>query len=238
MEFARALVVYAHPDDAEFVCGGTVAAWTGAGTEVFYLCVTDGSAGWNGPGRTREEVARLRIPEQQAAGEVLGVSEIRFLGYGDGSLAASLDVRRDIAREVRRLRPDVIATFDPSQLWSGRSYVNHPDHRAVGEATLAVVACDAPTRLQFPELLDEGLEPFDVPALWLACDTEAADRFVDISDTFDLKVKAMQCHRSQLENMRIDDIAERMRRWATEAGRPGGVELAEAFRTFAFGEEG
>lgn len=232
MEFERALVAFAHPDDAEFVCGGTVALWTRAGTAVTYVCVTDGSAGWNGPDLAREEIARIRRQEMEQVAGLLGVAEVRFLGYPDGLLEPTLDLRRDLAREVRRTRPDVIVAPDPSLLWSGRTYINHPDHRAVGEAMLAVVACDAPTRPQFPELLEEGYEPFKARRLWLATD-EGGDRIVDIGEVIEEKVKALTAHRSQVANMGDFDVEARVREWAREvAAADPDVEYGEMFRTF------
>jgi LmbE family N-acetylglucosaminyl deacetylase len=230
VEFDRAVVVFAHPDDAEFLCGGTVATWAKGGTEVHYVCATDGSAGWNGPDLTREEIARIREAEMHEAAEVLGVASVSFLGFADGALEPNLELRRAVTREVRRLRPDVLVTFEPS-LWSGRRYVNHPDHRAIGEAVLAVVACDAPTRPQFPELLDEGLEPHKVPRLWLPT-FDGADTYIDISDTIELKIEALHRHRSQMENMGMNDVEERIREWAADLGEKRQVDYAEAFRTF------
>jgi LmbE family N-acetylglucosaminyl deacetylase len=232
MDYERALVVFAHPDDAEFLCGGTIALWTEGGTEVDYVCATDGSAGWNGPDRGRDEIASTRADELRAAADVLGVKEVRFLGFVDGSLQANLDLRRAVTREVRRSRPDVIVAPDPSMLWSGRSYINHPDHRAVGEAVLAVVACDAPTRPQFPELLDEGLEPFKVNGLWLSTEHREADTKIDIGATIDRKVEALRAHASQIANMGEFDVDARIREWAAAIAGEDGMEYAEAFRTF------
>jgi LmbE family N-acetylglucosaminyl deacetylase len=232
MDFERAMVVFAHPDDAEFLCGGTVARWARDGTEVAYVCATDGSAGWNGPDRDRGQVAEARARELREAAGVLGVSAVTFLGYVDGSLYPTLDLRRSITREVRRFRPDVIVTFNPSMLWAGHSYINHPDHRAVGEAVLAVVSCDAPTRPQFSELLAEGLEPFKVAALWLAGDDGDADTHIDIADTIDLKLKALRAHQSQIENMGFLDLDDRIRDWAARAAKGQDMELAEGFRVF------
>jgi LmbE family N-acetylglucosaminyl deacetylase len=232
MEFERALVVFAHPDDAEFLCGGTIARWIEAGTEVHYACATDGSAGWNGPDLGREEIAAARSDELLAAADVLGVKEVRFLGFIDGALRPDLELRKAVTREVRRGRPDVVVAPDPSTLWSGRSYINHPDHRAVGEAVLAVVACDAPTRPQFPELLDEGFEPFKVPALWLSTEHRQADTKVDIGTTIDRKIEALRAHTSQIANMGDFDVDGRIREWATAVASGGDMEYAEAFRTF------
>ena len=237
MEFESALVVFAHPDDAEFLCGGTIARWTRDGTEVAYVCATDGSAGWNGPDRSREEISGIREREMRDAAQILGVRDVSFLGYPDGSLEAGLDLRRDVAREVRRSRPEVVVSFDPSRMWFGRRYIQHPDHRAIGETVLAVVACDAPTRPQFPELLEEGFEPFEVPRVWLATETREADHVVDIGETIDLKIKALRAHVSQMENMGEDDIDSRMREWATEVAEGSDIELGEAFRTFDLRDE-
>ena len=232
MELQRALVAFAHPDDAEFLCGGTVAGWAKEGVEVTYVCATDGAAGWNGPDLSREEIAARRKAEMLEVAGMLGVHEVRFLDHPDGMLQASLDLRRDLTREVRRTRPDVLVSFDPSRLWSGRSYINHPDHRAVGEAILAVVACDAPTRPQFPELIEEGLEPFKVRRLWLATDARDADHAVDIAETIELKVRALAAHLSQMENMGEFDAEAKVREWARAHARGTGYELAERFRTF------
>lgn len=233
MEFERALVVFAHPDDAEFTCGGTIARWTKAGTEVGYVCVTDGSAGWNGPDRTREEIAKIREAEMREAAEVLGVSSVAFLGYTDGTVQVTLDLRRDIAREVRRFRPDVVLAPDPSMLWAGQNYINHPDHRAVGEAALDVVACDAPTRPQFPELLEEGLDPHKVSAVWLPSWGTDGDTRVDITDTMELKIESLRRHRSQMENMGDFDAVAKVREWAAGVAEGQDMEYAEAFRTFS-----
>lgn len=236
MEVERALVVFAHPDDAEFTCGGTIARWVRDGLQVAYLCATDGSAGWNGPDKSRPEIAEIRNGELHEAAGILGVSGITFLDHSDGSLAPSLELRRDITRVVRRFRPDVLVSLDPSRLWSGRRYINHPDHRAVGDAVLAVVACDAPTRPQFPELLEEGLDPFKVPNLWLSTGLEGDETPIDIGETIDVKVKAIQAHRSQIENMGSPDVDAMVRAWAAEIGSPHGMAYAEAFRTFDLGE--
>ena len=167
MTFSRAMVLFAHPDDAEFFCGGTVARWAREGCEVHYVCATDGSAGSNDPGTTREAMRVVREREMRAAADILGVSSVTFLGEVDGFLAVTPDTRRKVTREVRRLRPDVLVAPDPSRLWSGNGYINHADHKAAGELALCAVMPDAPTRVMFQELEDEGLEPFEVPNLYL-----------------------------------------------------------------------
>ena len=231
MRFASALVIFAHPDDGEYMCGGTVALWAREGTDVHYCVVTDGSAGSNEPGATREAMAVVREREQRAAAEVLGVKTITFLGFRDGELEVNLGTRKAVTRVVRRIRPEVILAPDPQRLWSGTGYINHSDHKAAGTLALSAVMPDAPTRLQFAELLDEGLEPFEVPNLWLTA--EDPDTYVDIGKTIDIKVEALMRHESQDVEGSLRWVRERAR----ELGEKGGVEYAEAFRTFSFEDE-
>ncbi len=231
MRFSSALVLFAHPDDAEFGCGGTVAAWVSEGTEVHYVVITDGSAGNNEPGWTRPEISKVRKQEQRAAAEVLGVRSVTFLDFPDGLLEVNPDTRRAVAREVRRLRADVIVAPDPSRLWSANRYINHADHKAAGELALCAVMPDAPSRPQFPELLDEGFEPFEVPNLWLMA--EEADTYVDITKTIDTKIRSLAAHVSQHTEAASPWVRERAR----EVGERAGCEYAEGFRTFALKDE-
>jgi LmbE family N-acetylglucosaminyl deacetylase len=235
MEFERAVVVFAHPDDAEFGSAGTIASWTKAGTEVVYVSVTDGSAGSNEPGATREELREVRKGEQEAACALLGVKECVFLDVPDGTVEPTLDLRRALTRVVRRVRPDVLVAPDPTRYWDeDRTYVNHPDHRAVGQACMAVVNPDSSTRPQFPELLDEGLEPFEIGHLWIPTSEGEADTFVDITGTIEAKIQALRCHKSQIGDWPVDDwIRERARK----RGEAQGMQFAESFRTFRLREE-
>src|SRR5438067_1120994 len=234
MDFERAMVVFAHPDDAEFGSAGTVAKWTSEGVEVAYVCVTDGSAGSNEPGVVREELAELREIEQRAACEVLGVRDITFFGIVDGYVELTLDLRRDLTREVRRFRPDVLVTPDPTRFWDeSRSYINHSDHRTVGQACMAVVNPDSSTRPMFPELLDEGFEPHEIPYLWIPMMSGDFDTFVDITTTVETKIEALRCHKSQIHDWPVDDwIRDRAR----ERAEGQGVEFAESFKTFKLRE--
>jgi LmbE family N-acetylglucosaminyl deacetylase len=231
MPFASALVIFAHPDDAEFMCGGTVAAWAREGTEVHYCVLTDGSAGSNDPSLTRETLAPIRETEQRAAAEVLGVKTLTFLGFRDGELEVSLDSRRAVTRVVRTVRPEVIVAPDPSRLWSGSGYINHWDHKQAGTLALTAVMPDAPSRPMFTELLEEGLEPFEVHHLWLSA--EEADTFVDISETLEVKLEALRRHVSQAAG----DAEARVREWARLVGEAGGLEYAEGFKTFVLRDE-
>lgn len=226
MTFASAMVLVAHPDDADFMCAGSVARWAREGCEVHYVLCTDGSAGSNDPAATREQMREVRAREQRAAADVLGVKSVTILGELDGMLEVTLATRRKVCREVRRLRPQVLVAPDPTRLWSGSGYINHSDHRAAGHLALSAVMPDAPTRPMFPELLDEGLEPFEVPNLWLSA--EEADTFVDITDTIDLKLEALACHISQEAEAAAPWVRERAR----ELGERAGVEYAEGFKAF------
>ena len=229
------MVVFAHPDDAEFGSAGTIAAWTREGTHVAYVCVTDGSAGSNEPGVTREELAPVREAEQRAACDVLGVEECVFLGIPDGTVEVTLGLRRAITREVRRFRPNVLVIPDPSRLWDEeRRYINHSDHRAVGLACLAVANPDASTRPMFSELEQEGIEPFEIANLWMPIWGSDVDTFVDISETIETKIGALRCHKSQIHDWPVD---EWIRQRAKERGAPRGMEYAETFRTFRLREE-
>lgn len=228
--FASALVLFAHPDDAEFMCGGTVAAWTAAGTDVHYVVITDGSAGSNEPGITRQEIAVFREREQRAAAQVLGVKTVTFLGEADGMLEVTLDTRRKVCREVRRLRPEVLVAPDPARLWYGAGYINHWDHKQAGILALTAVMPDAPTRPMFPELLDEGLQPYEVPNLWLV--TDEPDTFVDITQTMGTKLAALAAHASQGASEAEPRVRERAEAVAAEAGK--GYTYAEAFKAFRF----
>jgi LmbE family N-acetylglucosaminyl deacetylase len=213
-QFGRALVLFAHPDDAEFMCGGTVARWTREGCEVHYVCITDGSAGSNEPGVTREELRPIREREL------------------DGLLEVNVDTRRKVCREVRRLRPDVIVAPDPSRLWFGSGYINHSDHKRAGELALCAIMPDAPTRPMFPELLEEGLEPFEVPNLYLSMNEP--ELVVDVTEVMDLKLKALAQHASQLD---IEETETWVRERAKQIGEPAGVAYGEGFKAFRFADE-
>ena len=191
------------------------------------------SSGW--AKSTRALANRER--EQRAAAEVLGVSSVTFLGEVDGHLEVTIDTRRKVCREVRRLRPDVIVAPDPQRLWSGTGYINHSDHKAAGALALSAVMPDSPTRLMFPELLEEGLEPFEVPALWLS--TLEPDTYVDITDTLEVKMQALARHESQGTAEAEPWVRLRAKEAAAEAAAKGlEMEFAESFLAFDFTDEG
>lgn len=228
--FSRALVVVAHPDDAEFGAAGTIARWVEDGTDVRYLVVTDGASGSADPDMTRERLVGVRADEQREACARLGVTDVTFLGHRDGYLEPSIAVRRQVAAEIRRHRPEVILSLNPQTRWNSWGYINHPDHRAVGDLVLHCINPAASTRLWDLTLVDEGLEPWDVAELWLSGFGEGHD-LVDVSATFERKLHALRAHESQLNGW---DPEPRMREMAAARGKEVGVDLAEGFTVLRF----
>ena len=225
----RVLVVIAHPDDVDFGAAGSVATWTDAGIDVTYCVVTDGAAGGHDRSVPRSEMAEIRRVEQTAAAKHVGVSDLVFLGYPDGRLEATLDLRRDLARVIRQVRPQRVLSPSPERNYQ-RLFASHPDHLAAGEAALSAVYPDARNPFAHPELLDEGLEPWVVDEVWMMA-TGSADVFVDITDVIDRKLDALRSHVSQHEDpARLDEL---IRGWgamvAQAAGLPDG-HLAEGFQ--------
>ena len=222
----RALVVISHPDDAEFGAGPTIAALTAAGARVDYVVTTDGSKGTEDPNVTPDELASTRMAEQRAAADILGVSDIVHLGYPDGYLAPSLDLRRDITRQLRRFRPDLVITQNPQRRLDHNPFIGHPDHLATGEATLASVYPAARDHLNFPELwTEEHLEPWKVRQVLLT-GVEEPNLWIDVADTFETGLASILAHVSQVEP---DEVSERMRERARQIGEPQGIGMAQAF---------
>lgn len=223
----RAMIIVAHPDDIEFIMGGTMAKWAQAGTGMKYVVVTSGDAGSHEPGMTREELARIRETEQRAAAQVIGVNEVVFLGYHDCEVELTLALRRDLVREVRRFKPDTVVCFDPSHLFIDNQYINHPDHRAVGQAALDAVAPTASMPLAFAELKAEGLEAHAVKEVWVAVSANP-DTWIDITSTMDLKLQALSQHVSQMpEGWHPEEMT---REWSAASGAKIGVPYAEEFK--------
>jgi LmbE family N-acetylglucosaminyl deacetylase len=222
----RALVVISHPDDGEFGAGPTIATLTAAGCRVDYVVTTDGSKGTEDPKITPEQLSTTRMAEQRAAADILGVGEIVHLGYPDGYLTPSLELRRDITRQIRRFRPDLVITQNPQRRLDHNPFIGHPDHLATGEATLASVYPAARDHLNFPELWrDEGLEPWKVRQVLLT-GVEEPNLWLDISDTFEIGLQSILAHVSQVKR---EDVEERMRDRARLIGEPQGIGLAQAF---------
>ncbi|HET9014962.1 MAG TPA: PIG-L deacetylase family protein [Thermomicrobiaceae bacterium] len=238
---ARAMVVQAHPDDAEFGCAGTVARWAAGGAEVVYVLGTSGDKGSDDPAMTPERLIETREAEQREAARILGVKEVEFLRFRDAELVPDLNLRLAITRMIRKHRPEALICQDPTVRWAGQEYIQHPDHIAMGEATLAAVFPSARDRLTFPQLAAEGLAPHKVEHVYLDGTTDP-DFWIDITGTFDQKVAALRAHASQVGE--ADALVEMLRRWARDSAAearsrrfPGAdaMDLAEAYKYFHLG---
>jgi LmbE family N-acetylglucosaminyl deacetylase len=226
----RVLVVAAHPDDGEFMAGGSLAHWSAQGASIHYCLVTDGVGGSRDPNQTPEQLAAIRREEQRKAAAVFGSNDVTFLGYTDGRVEPTLELRFEIARVIRRVRPDVVITQDPNFRYSP-TYINHPDHRAVADATLAAIMPVANTRLAALELIDEGLEPHDVSEVYLSVPVNPTVWVSLTAEDIERKIQSLRAHASQLGDW---DAEPMVREWATRAAeqaREHGVEceFAEAF---------
>jgi len=225
----RAMSIHAHPDDQEFTVGGTLAKWARAGCEIVTVCITSGGAGSNKytpPDMTREALVSIREDEQREAGRILGVKETLFLGYEDGMMEPSIAMRRELTRLIRRYRPEAVLTGDPTVRYYGATYMNHPDHRVAADVALDAVFPSAGTRLIFPELLAEGLEPHEVHQVYIH-GAERPDTYVDIAETLDVKLAALRAHKSQMGEW---DPVEMLTQWAAEQGRRRKLKAAESYR--------
>lgn len=219
----RILVVMAHPDDAEFICGGTIARLAAEGHDIHYLLVTSGNRGSHEPDMTMERLAKIREEEQRRAAQVLGVHEVSFLGYNDGEVEVSLALRRELVHAIRRVQPDVLFTFDP---W--RPYEIHPDHRNVGLCALDAVA-SARMPMYYPEQLTAGVTEHRLKQVYFFS-TNQPNHWVDVSDFMDKKLEALHCHTSQVGNPDIDEF---VRQRARLIGVEHGYTYAESFHHMA-----
>lgn len=225
---ARALAVYAHPDDPEISSGGTLARWAAAGAAVHIVITTRGDKGTNDPDSDPDELARLRMEESAAAARVLGVESVHHLDHPDGEIDDDRALRADLVRHIRRLRPDVVLCPDPTSVFFGDGYINHRDHRITGWATLDAVAPAAGNPHYFPELRAEGLDVHQPRAVYLS-GTFEPNRWVDIAATLDQKIEALFCHASQLAETG-EWFRDFLRETAEAAGRSAGITYAEGFR--------
>jgi LmbE family N-acetylglucosaminyl deacetylase len=231
-----AMSIHAHPDDQEFTVAGTLAKWARHGCTIVSVIITSGDAGSNDPAKDEKykpELARLREAEQQAANTVLGVGETIFLHHPDGELEATLALRKELTRLIRRYKPEVVVTGDPTHRFYGNEYVNHPDHRAAASAACDAVFPSAGTRLIFTDLLAEGFEPHNVRRLYLH-GSEEPNTWVDTSATLDAKIAALKKHVSQIGDW---DVEKEMRAWAKDSGKKKGLKAAEAFKVMILSED-
>ena len=239
-----AMGIFAHPDDAEFTVAGTIARWTKGGCEVTLVLITSGNAGTHDRRFTRETLAEIREEEERAAAAILGVKNVVFLRHDDCALLPTLELRRELVRQIREYRPEVVICGDPQAWFFEDRYINHPDHRAAGVAALEAVFPAAEMELLWPE---DGM-PHKVQAVYVSS-TPAPNTWIDITDTIDIKIEALKAHSSQLDGW---DPSERIRDWATgearkarmsterEAGGPTGraplPAYAESFRVMRLRE--
>ena len=226
--YSRAMVVVAHADDAEWGCAGTVAQWCNNGWEVVYVLCTDGSKGTDDARLTSEELVSIRKKEQLDAGQVLGLHKVVFLDYEDSMLEPTLDLRRDIVRQIRFYKPDILICLSPLRRLDGSSYFGHPDHLASGEAALSAVFPSSRDRLTYPELLEEGLEPHKVSEVWIMGHDDD-DKFVDVTDYIDVAVSALKSHSSQTTG---EDVGQQLIDWRSRTGNKVGFTYAESFKRF------
>ncbi len=224
-----AMSIQAHPDDQDYTVAGTLAKWAKAGCKVISVLITSGDSGSNDVTQGADykaELARLRETEQLAANNTLGIQQTVFLHYPDGELEPSLALRKDLTRVIRQYKPDVVLAGNPEAWFYGNEYVNHPDHRAAAQAACAAVFPSAGTRLVFTDLLEAGYEPHNVKRLYIH-GSEKSDTWIDISETIDIKIEALQKHASQVDAHEVDKW---MRAWAKEEGKEKGLGFAEAYR--------
>jgi LmbE family N-acetylglucosaminyl deacetylase len=225
----RAMSIYAHPDDQEFSIGGTLAKWARAGCEIISVIITSGDSGSNDPARDgsyKKELAELREKEQLAANEILGIKETIFLRYPDGELEPTVELRKELTRLIRRYKPEAVFAGNPEAWFYGDEYLNHPDHRAAARAACEAVFPSAGSRLMFADLLTVGYEPHDVKRLYIH-GIDKINTWVDISETLEVKIKALQQHVSQIDP---NEVGKWMHEWAEEEAKDQEMKYAEAYR--------
>lgn len=227
-EMTRILVITAHPDDVDFGAAGTVAQWADEGAEIHYGICTNGDAGGFDPTVPREEIPGIRQGEQRAAAALLGVRDVHFLGYPDGDLEVTQELRRDIARLIRLVKPDRMLIQSPERNWR-RIPASHPDHLAAGEAAMRAIYPDARNPFAHPQLMAEGLSDWVVPEIWVMGGPHN-NHWVDITDVYDRKLAAIRAHASQVAH--LPELDTKMRTWFGATAIEGGFgsdRLAEAF---------
>jgi LmbE family N-acetylglucosaminyl deacetylase len=224
-----AMAIVAHPDDVEFSCAGTLALWARGGARISLVLCTSGDVGIARRDVTRQQATAIREVEATAAAQIIGATEIRFLHEPDGSVQATLELRRKLVREIRRFRPEVVITGDPTVVWAGNNYINHPDHRAVALATVDAIFPAAGQPHVFEELAVEGLEAHKVRKVYVN-NWRDGDLWVAIDDTIDVKVAALKAHTSQMGGF---DIDKNIKEWAADRAKDHDMQYAEIFRVIA-----
>jgi LmbE family N-acetylglucosaminyl deacetylase len=228
----RVMIIVAHPDDADFMAAGTLAKWARQGSEVYYVLCTSGDKGTSDPEIKPEDLASIRETEQRAAAAVVGARDVVFLRYPDGLLQNNIQLRKDLVRQIRRYKPDVLVCQDPENRYSG-GYINHPDHRAAGDTALDAVFPSARDYHMFPELVtEEGLMPHKTLEVYLGAQGSSATVWVDIAETIDIKVSALREHMSQVgkDPERLQSLEARIKERSAEVGAAHAMSYAEGFK--------
>ncbi len=221
-----AMAIVAHPDDIEFSCAGTLARWVNDGARISYVICTSGDVGFDEPNMTKEKAAQIREAEQLAAADIVGASEVIFLHEPDGLLQPTIELRKKLVREIRRFQPEVVMCGDPTIVWAGNDYINHPDHRAAATAALDATFPAAGQPQLFEELAKEGLLAHKPRKVYVTS-WRGADYFVDIEETIEIKIDALRAHKSQMKDWDPEDF---IRKWAAESGEGKEMTYAEGFR--------
>lgn len=230
----RVMVIVAHPDDIEFSCAGTIARWVKEGAEACYVLCTSGDVGINDASVSRQEAARIREAEQTQAAAIVGVHNVVYLRHPDGMLEATMELRKALVRQIRKFRPDTIIIGDPTVLWAGDGYINHPDHRAAATAAVDAIFPAAGQPALFQELEQEGLHAHKTYKVYVqAWDGKTATTFVNISDTIDLKIESLRAHKSQMGEWNPEEM---IRNWAAETAKGKEMAYAEAYRVVTFND--
>lgn len=227
------LVILAHPDDPEFFCGATLARWARAGHKVTYLLLTCGDKGFNPtthPEMTPEKLCGIRHIEQAEAAKVIGAEPPLFMDLPDGYLVPDLNLRRDVVREIRRHKPDILVTCDPQTLFATYG-INHPDHRACGQVVLDAVFPAAGNIAYFPELVDEGFQPHTPKEVWCSL-TMQPNTTIDVTDTWEIRLQGILQHKSQVQD--VDKLIERMKARRTEDSTDENPRFEEKFRVVKY----
>lgn len=221
-----AMAIVAHPDDIEFSCAGTLARWARAGSQIIYVLCTSGDVGIDEPGMTRKKAMEIREQEQREAARIIGAKEVVFLREPDGLLQPTLELRKKLVREIRRYKPEVIVTGDPTIVWAGDDYINHPDHRAAATAALDATFPAAGQPNLFEDLAQEGLTAHKPRKVYVTS-WDRVDVYVNIEETIELKIQALRAHKSQMKDW---DPGESIRKWAAERAQGKEMAYAEGFR--------
>ena len=229
--YQRIMAIVAHPDDVDFLMAASAAKWSSEGREINYVLCTSGDTGTSNPDMSTDKLASIREREQRAAADIVGVKEVVFLRYLDNILQNTISLRKDIVRQIRRLKPEVVVCGNPLYYFTPWG-LNHPDHRAAAAAALEAVFPSARDYHSFPDLIREGFSPHNVQEVLIEAYSDDEDFVVDVSETFELKISALKMHESQMvkDPARLRQFEEQLRKEYSGIGSKRGVKYAEPFK--------